>query len=618
MGEAGPQMIGGYLYSELDAALDARLRDRLGDSCARIEVGDRGYLFHDQAAGKAARLITENFIALSGDPLVATDPSGEYRELELSGDFAEAFSQDPGKALDRVANNFRMAAVLRQGEGTTLFLASNRAGSGRISYYSSDSGVLFCSDLRFLLQVVPLEVSRLAIYSILKYGAIPEPLTLSSNIRAVPPSHYVRHEIDGGAQTSATFFRLRFPCEGEARGERSDEEILAPSAEALQRSSRFLAAQRPAILLSGGIDSSLYGCYLSEACDEPLQGFYCAFGEEDPELEQARRIADRIGAELHIARMEKRDALQVLDDVTRFTDHPFSDFSSLPIAFLLRYARERMGERALLVECNGGDDCFGFADLGNEPKFTLKHRFPRSLKRGVAAALGRFGYWKWQSHEGILARLSALSDAHERRALDYFYVLTPKAYLGFGDTRNWDAELSEVMEQVFSGCGEDYDGLGYEAKTTIRQLIQVNSRRWAAKALSVGESLGIRVVYPYIWREILLEQGKIPWSAKIRDGVVKWPLKRLLESYMPESFIYRKKSGFVPPFATWLTHQDFNERAREVLLDRQAAVTEVVPRTVVESLLADARQGRKLRHAILNFLWGALFTELWIQEHGHR
>jgi asparagine synthase (glutamine-hydrolysing) len=609
-------MIGGYLYSELDGALDARLKDRLGDACARIEVWDRGYLFHDHVAGEAARLISDDFVAVSGDPLIATDHGGEYRELELSMDFAEAFSQDPCKALDGVANNFRMAAVLRQGGGTTLFMVSNRAGSGRIYYHLTRSGVVFCSDLRVLLKMIPLEVSRLAIYSILKYGAIPEPLTLSSNVRAVPPSHYVKHEIGNGAQSSATFFKLRFPSEREARGERSDEEILAPSAEALQRSSRFLATHRPAILLSGGIDSSLYGSYLSEACGEPLQGFYCAFGEEDPELEQARRIADRIGAELHIAHMEKRDALGILDDVTRLTDHPFSDFSSLPIAFLLRYARERMGERDLLVECNGGDDCFGFADLGNESKFTLKHRFPRALKRGMAAALGRFGYWKWQSHEGTLARLSALSDVHERSALDYFFVLTPKAYLGFGDTRSWDEELSEIMEQVFSGCGEDYDGLGYEAKTTIRQLIQVNSRRWAAKALSVGESLGIRVVYPYIWREILLEQGKIPWSAKIRAGVVKWPLKRLLEGYMPESFIYRKKSGFVPPFATWLTHEDFNGRVREVLLDRQTAVTKVVPRTVVESLLADARQGRKLRHSILNFLWGALFTEMWLSEHG--
>ena len=45
-------MIGGYLYSELDAELDARLLDRVCSSCARIQVWDSGYLFHDEASGE--------------------------------------------------------------------------------------------------------------------------------------------------------------------------------------------------------------------------------------------------------------------------------------------------------------------------------------------------------------------------------------------------------------------------------------------------------------------------------------------------------------------------------------------------------------------------------------
>jgi hypothetical protein len=85
---------------------------------------------------------------------------------------------------------------------------------------------------------------------------------------------------------------------------------------------------------------------------------------------------------------------------------------------------------------------------------------------------------------------------------------------------------------------------------------------------------------------------------------------------MPESFIYRGKSGFVPPFARWLTEERFNQRVREVLLDRDAVIAQVASSKVLDKLLSDALKGRKLRHAILNFLWAALFTEMWIQEHG--
>jgi hypothetical protein len=85
---------------------------------------------------------------------------------------------------------------------------------------------------------------------------------------------------------------------------------------------------------------------------------------------------------------------------------------------------------------------------------------------------------------------------------------------------------------------------------------------------------------------------------------------------MPESFIYRKNSGFVAPFARWLAHPDFNARARDVLLARDATVTEIVPSKTIDGLLSDALAGRKLRHSVLNFLWGVLFTEMWLREHG--
>ena len=60
---------------------------------------------------------------------------------------------------------------------------------------------------------------------------------------------------------------------------------------------------------------------------------------------------------------------------------------------------------------------------------------------------------------------------------------------------------------------------------------------------------------------------------------------------------------------------EFNGRARDVLLNRDAIVTEVVPSETIDLLLSDALAGRKLRHSVLNFLWGVLFTEMWIREH---
>jgi len=611
-------MIGGYVYRNPDPEIDALLRDRLPAGCRRIDVWDNGYFFCTGSleSAQAPFAVSSELIVLSEDLLVTPDSSGEYRLAAWEADFCESFRKRNTDAFQSVQNDFRMAVAAGAGGDRSLYLVSQRAGSGRIYYHKRDDGIVFSSDLRFLYGIVPFDISRRGIYAILKYGAVPEPLTISSNISAVPAAHYLKYEIASGQESARPYFKLRFSEEVRRRG-RGVEPDLGPVREALKKSAGFLGRSSTALLLSGGIDSSLYGCYMNQAGGEPPQAFYCAFGASDPEYPYASAIAGRIGVKLQVAGMEKRDALSALDDVVRLTDHPFSDFSSLPIAFLLQYIREHASGRPLVIECNGGDDCFGFPALQHEAKFRLKHSVPRAAKKWISSRLRRSPRWKWEAGGGASARIAALADVHESDPLSYFLVLAPVHYLSLDVPAEWDETLQGLIERTSANCGAGYTRLGYEAKTTIRQLLYVNSARWAAKALSVGESLGLRVMYPYIWQDVLVEQGKLPWSAKVHDGIVKWPLKKLLEEFMPGEFIYRKKSGFVPPFVGWLTDPEFNGRVREAVLRTDGFVTEVIPARVIDELLTDAFKGRQLRSPVLNMLWGAIFAESWIQHHRH-
>jgi asparagine synthase (glutamine-hydrolysing) len=391
--------------------------------------------------------------------------------------------------------------------------------------------------------------------------------------------------------------------------------MLKPIKNALLRSARFLSTCQPAILLSGGIDSSLYASYLKDAGQDHFKAIYCKFEGNDPEFKFAKMIAERIDTDLHVGKMQKDDAMSVIEDVVSLTDHPFSDFSSLPITFILGFLKAHFPDQTAIIECNGGDDCFGFAALAMQKKFILKNNFPKLLKDLISFLFKNSNYWKWESKLGILARILALSDVHETNLLNYFLVSTPINFLDLNKNKEWDNKLTTIMDDIFSNCGEDYNALGYEARTTIRQLLHINSRKWTAKAFSVGESLGIRVIYPFIWHDILAEQGKLPWNLKVYNGIVKWPLKKLLEEFMSNDFIYRKKSGFVPPFVLWLTSPDFNAKVHDILLSQNGYITRIVPKKILDELLSDALKGRELRSGILYLLWGALFTEMWIQKY---
>jgi asparagine synthase (glutamine-hydrolysing) len=610
-------VIGGYIFDHENTGVAHRLNEALGTSYHRIPCASTGFLFHDNPFSdfKTAWCSSNNLTILSQDLLVTCDSDENYSLLDLRADLSEMFLRKKEEAFKEIVSDYRLIVVERVQNDTNLYLVSNRAGNGRIYYHLTESGILFCSDIRFLLRVVPFEENDIGVYAILKYGAIPEPLTISKNIAAVPPAHYLQYSVGNGICRTKSYFQLEFPCDRNQGAAHDHDAIIQPAKHKLQRSAQFLRKHGPAILLSGGIDSSLYASYMHQIGDDRLHGIHCTFEDDDPELPFAQLLAEKINAHFHVGRMKREDALPILNDTVALTGHPFSDFSSLPIVFILKFMNDHVRETGMIIEGNGGDDCFGFPDIGSRSKMLVKSHFPKICKDAVAHLFKNSKSWKWESHQGLASRMLALADVHEKNLPNYFLVLAPVNFLGLNTCPGWDRKLEDIMEGVFASCGKENHALSYEAEVTIRQLMHVNSRRWAAKAFSVGESLGIRCVYPYIWRDILMVQGTIPWEAKIKNGVVKWPLKRLLEEFMPSDFIYRPKSGFVPPFVRWLSFRDFNETAREILLSSKGAVGHIIPSRIIDELLQDALQGRSQRHAILSFLWGALFTEMWIQKY---
>ncbi|NLD35607.1 MAG: hypothetical protein GX654_01935 [Desulfatiglans sp.] len=610
-------MIGGYIHNSFDSEYgNAINKFLLLKSFNKIPVWGNGFFFFDEPFKNfpTESLYTDELAIITQDLLVKKNVNGEYDYFDLEREFKKAFINKGPGALNDVESDFRMAIAERTDNIKSLFLVSHRAGAGRIYYHRMKYGILFCSDLRVLLKLIGFDVNTMGIYSILKYGAIPEPVSISNNISVVPPGHYLKYNIGTGSCSTFPFFQFEFLEDHSVISEKGqDEVLLRPVKDTLMRSCRFLERLSPSILLSGGVDSSLYAFYLDEVGEKSLPAFYCSFENHDPELKYSKVVSERLETNLQIAVMEDKEALNTVEDVVRLTDHPFTDFSSLPVTFLLKYIRESKGATDCIIECNGGDDCFGFPALGLEQKYLVKHYLPGFMKKLIVGLTKEYPYWKWEGMEGLMARVSAVADVHELSRFNYFLVQSPVNYLEFKDPGGWNKKLSEAMEQVFAGIAKGPGCMSYEAKTTVRQLIHINSRLWSAKALSVGEVLGLKIIYPYIWLDILKEQGKLPWKAKIKNGIVKWPLKKLLEEYMPSDFIYRGKSGFVPPFVKWLTRKEFNAMAHDILTAHDSHVKEIVSAETLTQLLLDAKNMKKLRYPVLNFLWGAIFTEAWIR-----
>jgi hypothetical protein len=169
----------------------------------------------------------------------------------------------------------------------------------------------------------------------------------------------------------------------------------------------------------------------------------------------------------------------------------------------------------------------------------------------------------------------------------------------------------DLVNKLLSPCSS---GQIFKQKATVADIMFVCGANCCNKTDVRNQFPQVRTLYPYLWKDILEEQGRISWSAKVNKGIVKWPLKRLLEPYVPDNFIYRKKSGFTPPIEGYIKN-----RKVYTLIEKTFRNPLIVGRLIdknrfinlVENLPIIERYSDPLK----GLLWGLLFVELWTSKH---
>ena len=129
---------------------------------------------------------------------------------------------------------------------------------------------------------------------------------------------------------------------------------------------------------------------------------------------------------------------------------------------------------------------------------------------------------------------------------------------------------------------------------------------FAAKTFDPLATRGFRPLYPFMEPEMVRLSLSLSYETRCPAGESKGLLKELLAESLPRDWIYRTKSGFVPPFAEIISTAARSEYVRETVLssrnpllgyfreDRlvelfEDAFTGVQPAPTGERLAADER-----------------------------
>lgn len=480
-----------------------------------------------------------------------------------------------------------------------LLAARDRFGKKPLNYYWDGQRLIFGSEIKSLLLAgIPREVNPFALDEYVAYGYVPSPNTLFQGVQKIPAAHILTYE--DNHITVERYWDLPFEptCQ-------DDEATAIERTRALLEDAvrvRLMSDVPLGAFLSGGVDSSVVVGLMSQLMSQPVKTFSIGFEEQQySELAYARRIAQHFGADHHEL-IVRPELVSVLPELVWAYDEPFGDASMLPTYYVSKLARESV---TVVLTGDGGDEIFGgYTSYLREWYIKDIPRWARFLA-GHGAALMPDGMRGKQ-------RLHALHRDLGARCARAEMLLPVEARLaGYRPeflTRLRRHDASQRQLELFASVS---------ALDPVAQMQYVDTQFYLTDDIlvkvdraSMFNSLETRA--PLLDQQLVQYIASLPSAMRMRDGTLKYLLKKAAADLIPSDILARRKQGFAVPLKPWF-RGELQMYALDTLTSSKAQQRGIFDPAFISGLLHD-----HARNGLLNYgraIWSLLCLELWFQTY---
>jgi asparagine synthase (glutamine-hydrolysing) len=512
-----------------------------------------------------------------------------------------------------------------------LSLVRDRLGEKPLYYGWVGRRFLFGSELKALRACAgpDLRVDRDAICALVRYKYVPAPRSIYEGIRKLPPACVLQiHASDVG--------RLPEPVPFWSAREAAEQGVGTPLVEPLSDSvDRVHELLRDSVrirmesdvpigaFLSGGVDSSTVAAVMQESAGHPIRTFTVAFEERSfDEATHAAAVAAHLGTDHTEVRVTAREALDVIPDLPRLFDEPFSDSSQIPTHLISAVARRHV---TVALSGDGGDEVFG--GYNRHAWLSMIWRrvgwMPSPVRRASGAALRRVPPGTWDAAFGGAGRLVP-HRFRQRNPGDKLHklgeMLTAKdpnrMYLAA--VSHWQDPTALVLgsEEPYALAADPvrWPALGGLTQTTMYlDAVTYLPDDILTKVDRASMGVGLEARVPLLDHRLFELAWRLPLSLKIRDGESKWILRRVLDRYVPRAMIDRPKMGFGIPLGDWL-RGPLRDWAESLLDESRLRAEGIFDPTPIRLSWEDHLAGRRNAQYLL---WDVLMIQAWL-ESAHR
>ncbi len=410
-----------------------------------------------------------------------------------------------------------------------LIAARDHAGKKPLYFAELTNGIVFSSELKVITEnfITQPELNYEILRQTQKYSySISAESTYVKQIKKIPSGNLAVISRQNGIRINRYFHRNIIPT---YRGnyETACKRIKELFFSAVEK--RLQSEVPVAILLSAGIDSSAIACVAKELGHEVhvITAGYTGNYKVD-ERNDAKRLCDEKGFIWHEVELNAFDFKNLPSEIFPRLDEPNGDVAMFAQWMLYEKAK-KLGFKVLLSG-NGGDELF-------------------------------YGYKLHNNYAKGLNYIKKVENAFPIRSLKNVYKLIKQAPDFFKNFRNINISNTYSVYKELELLAEK-ESIALEREDWHRINLQfyidkvyyflhyawlTNNCYFLADKLAMAHSIEIRC--PFADKELISFIDSLPLEYKYRNNKPKELFKNSMLEILPDYVLYRKKTGFTPPYS---------------------------------------------------------------------
>jgi asparagine synthase (glutamine-hydrolysing) len=321
--------------------------------------------------------------------------------------------------------------------------------------------------------------------------------------------------------------------------------------------------------LSGGLDSSIVSCVMSQLSKAPINTFSIGYEEKEyDESDRALAVSKHIKSNHTQFTLHYNDVLDSIDDIISYYDEPFSDQSAIPTYMVAKLASQKV---KVVLTGDTADEIWGGYGKYNKFKMVCKCAEYPAFARNLLD-------WGLNLCPKIPQTASKIRSA--RKMLAYAKLSESDAYYSLncgGSPDSYRAQMlkGEYYRDVRPVLGERYCTFNHFSnfqKQSVWDIVTQLEGQMLQKVDRACMHVSLENRTPFLDKRLVKLALSLPDSYKMDGYDMKKILWDTFSDILPVEILRLPKKGFGVPVANWLKNElrsDFEKLTSKEFLEEQ-------------------------------------------------